>query len=124
MSGTFPKSLKTALVFPLLKKDNLDSNEFKNFRPVSNIPYISKLIEKVATHRLNEYMSKNCLHEKYQSAYRKNYGTETALLKINNDILRSLDSKQGVILVMLDLSVAFDTIDNRILLDRTRAETR
>ena len=119
-SGQFPTSLKTAIVRPLIKKANLDKNELKNYRPVSNIPFISKIIEKTVVKRLEKYMSSNSLHEKFQSAYRKNHGTETALLKIQNDILRALDSRRGVILVMLDLSAAFDTIDHDILIERLR----
>ena len=119
-AGIFPNSLKTAIVRPLIKKSNLDRNELKNFRPVSNIPYISKLIEKIVVKRISSYMDSNGLNEKYQSAYRKNHGTETALIKIHDDILRALDTRHGVILVMLDLSAAFDTIDHDVLLDRFR----
>ena len=119
-TGNFPNSLKTAIVRPLIKKSDLDKNKLKNFRPVSNIPYISKLIEKIVVKRIASYMESNGLNEKYQSAYRKNHGTETALIKIHNDILRSLDTRNGVILVMLDLSAAFDTIDHDVLLDRFR----
>ena len=93
-SGKFPKSLKTALVRPLLKKPSLNANEQQNYRPVSNIPYVSKLIEKVVAKRLNDYMCTNSLHEEFQSGYRKYHGTETALLKIQDDILRALDQKK------------------------------
>ena len=117
-SGEFPDKLKTALVRPLLKKPNLDRDNLKNFRPVSNIAFLSKLIEKVVVHRLNVYMNAYGLNEKFQSAYRRNHGTETALVKIHDDILRSLDSRSGVVLVMLDLSAAFDTIDHNILVER------
>ena len=120
-SGRFPDYLKTALVRSLLKKPTLDYNELNNFRPVCNIPFISKIIEKTVVKRLNYYMSCNSLRLKYQSVYRTSHGTETALVKIHNDILRSLDARQGVILVMLDLSAAFDTIDHDILLNRLRA---
>ena len=119
-SGSFPDAPKTAIVRPLLKKHNLDKNDLKNFRPVSNIAFVSKLIEKVVVKRLSDYMSKNQLNETFQSAYRQHHGTETALVKVLDDILRSLDNKCGIILVMLDLSAAFDTIDHDILLDRFR----
>ena len=119
-SGSFPDALKTAIVRPLLKKHNLDKNDLKNFRPVSNIAFVSKLIEKVVVKRLSDYMSKNQLNETFQSAYRQHHGTETALVKVLDDILRALDNKCGIILVMLDLSAAFDTIDHDILLDRFR----
>ena len=63
-------------------------------------------------------MARNNLVEPLQSAYRANHSTETALLRIQNDILLDLDNRRGVILVLLDLSAAFDTIDHRILLQR------
>ena len=119
-SGNFPAALKSAIVRPLLKKSNLDTSVFKNYRPVSNIPYVSKLIEKIVVKRIDNYMTTHHLHEQCQSAYRKHHGTETALVKIHNDILRSLDEQRGIVLVMLDLSAAFDTIDHNLLLNRLR----
>ena len=119
-SGTFPSKLKHALVRPKLKKENLDKNEMKNFRPVSNIPFISKIIEKAVIAQLTTHMISNNLIEPLQSAYRPNHSTETALLRIQNDILLDLDNRRGVILVLLDLSAAFDTIDHSILIDRLR----
>ena len=117
-SGVFPMELKHALVRPKLKKQNLDKNEFKNYRPVSNIPYLSKIIEKAIITQLTHHMVNNDLIEPLQSAYRPNHSTETALLRIQNDILRDLDNRRGVILVLLDLSAAFDTIDHQILIQR------
>ena len=119
-TGQFPDLLKQALVKPLIKKPGVSPEEFKNYRPVSNIPFISKIIEKASVKRLDDYMSKNHFHEKFQSAYRKEHSTETALVRIHDDILRALDNKRGILLVMLDLSAAFDIIDHRILLDRLR----
>ena len=117
-SSCFPPSLKDAIVTPLLKKSSLDPDEFKNFRPVSNLPYISKLIERVIASRLNKYMSHNNLYEVYQSAYRKMHSTETALVRVQNDVLRSLDDKKCVLLLLLDLSSAFDTVCHPVLLSR------
>ena len=79
---------------------------------------MAKINEKVVAARLTEYLSTNQLFEPCQSAYKKYHGTETALVRVQNDILRSLDNKCGVFLVLLDLSAAFDTIDHGILLDR------
>ena len=78
----------------------------------------TKIIEKAIVKRLDNHMTTNDLHENFQSAYRVGHSTETALVRIHNDILRALDNKRGVILVMLDLSAAFDTIDHTILIDR------
>ena len=114
--GQFPKSLKTAIVKPLLKKDNLDKEILKNYRPVSIIPFISKFMEKVAVSRLNN------LHEEHQSAYKALHSTETALLRVHNDISHALYDNKAVLFVMLDLSAAFDTIDQNQLLDVMEAD--
>ena len=111
-SGEFPRSFSHALVKPLLKKPNADCEILKNYRPVSNLTFLSKILEKVVARRLFTYMSENGLHEKMQSAYRNAHSTESALLRVQYDILRQLDTKKGVILVLLDLSAAFDTIDH------------
>ena len=75
-------------------------------------------MEKVVATRLAEYISLNNLYEQFQPAYRKNHGTETALVRVHNDILFELDKKHGVFLVLLDFSTAFDTIDHDILFIR------
>ena len=118
--GVFPTELKTALIGPSLKKPKLDHNTLKNYRPVSNIPFLSKVIEKCAISQLDSYMATNNMHELHQSAYRVGHSTETALTRINNDIACELDRGRGVILVLLDLSAAFDTIDHEILHNRMR----
>ena len=74
-----PNSLKTALIIPLLKKSNLNTEDFKNFRPVSNLPFISKVTEKSVAIQLVQYIDHNNLDEKLQSAYKKMHSTETAL---------------------------------------------
>ena len=111
-----PAAFKSAHVKPLLKKPDLDQNILKNYRPVSNLPFVSKILEKVVSSRMEDHLASNNLHEEHQSAYRKFHSTETALLKIQNDILQSLDQNNVTILVMLDLSAAFDIIDHNTLL--------
>ena len=110
-----PTSFKCANIRPLLKKPGLDSEILKNYRPVSNLPFISKVLERVVDKRLEQHLVVNNLHEELQSAYRKFHSTETALLKVQSDILQSLDKGNVTVLVMLDLSAAFDTIDHHIL---------
>ena len=116
-NGCFPTTLKSAIVKPLLKKSNLDTENFKNFRPVSNLSFISKVIEKVIAKQVLKHMEENALLEKMQSAYRCGHSTETALLRVHNDILKAVDGKKVVFLVLLDLSAAFDTVDHKILLN-------
>ena len=117
-SGEFPQLCKSAIVRPLLKKPGLDKNVLKNYRPVSNLPYISKLIEKSALTQINSHLANNNLFAKCQSAYREGHSTETALIRVQNDVLRALDKRDDVILILLDLSAAFDTIDHKILIHR------
>ena len=112
LTAQFPTDLKCALVRPLLKKAKLDKEVFKNYRPMSNLLFISKIVEKVVGSRLDSHITMNELHDESQMAYRKFHSTETALLKVSNDILGALDQGSAVILVMLDLSSAFDTIDH------------
>ena len=117
-TATVPAPSKEAVLNPSLKKDSLDHEERNNFRPISNLRFTSKATEKVAAVRLTQHLVDNDLHELFQSAYREGHSTETALTRIHNDILRAIDDNGCVILVLLDLSAAFDTVDHCILLER------
>ncbi len=117
-TGTFPSAARSAIIRPLIKKHNLDNDCLSNYRPVSNLSFIGKLIEKVACRRLTAYMNENILWDPNQSAYRPYHSTESALIKVKNDILSAIDKGQVVLLLSLDLSAAFDTIDRHILIYR------
>ena len=116
-SGHFPSAWKEALVRSILKKNGLGT-VFKNYRPVSNLSFISKVTERAAFLQIDNHMKKHDLYPSLQSAYRKNHSTETALLKVTNDILMEMNSQHAVLLVLLDLSAAFDTVDHCFLLRR------
>ena len=90
----------------------------KNYRPVSNLSFLSKVFEKVVVNQLNTHINSSNTSSQYQSAYRKFQSTETALLKIHNDILASMDAGKVTALTSLDLSAALDTVDHTILLRR------
>ena len=116
--GIFPMSFKTAHVAPLLKKPSLSKDEMKNYRPVSNLSFISKILEKVVAKRIHSHLSETSTSNPFQSAYKKLHSTETALLKIHNDIVEAMDKGRVMALTLLDLSAAFDTIDHCTLLQR------
>ena len=119
--GCFPDSFKIAHVKPLLKKFNLPSEDFSNYRPISNLSFISKIIERVVHSRLLSHVNSFATFSPFQSAYRKFHSTETALLKIQDDILLAFENQKLSALVLLDLSAAFDTIDHSILLHRLKS---
>ena len=109
-SGDFPSALKHANVIPLLKKAKLDSEVLANYRQISNLPYLGKLIERLVINKVQSW-----LHTRAQSAYRPHHNTETALLSVINEMLCALDEHKEALPVLLDFSSAFDTIDHTIL---------
>ena len=118
--GSVPDSLKQALVKPLLKKPSLDPNILKNFRPVSNLPFVSKLLKKIVLSQLLVHLECNNLWHGFQSAYQSRHSTETAQLHVFNNLLTSSDSDHISVLTLLDLNAMFDTIDHALLLNRLR----
>ena len=119
-SGYVPQSFKIAVIKPILKKPNLDPNDLSNYRPISNLPFLSKILEKAK--QLCSFLQSNSTLEVFQSGFRPHHSTETALLKVLNDLLLSSDKGFISLLVLLDLSAAFDTIDHLILIDRLNGQ--
>lgn len=105
------EGIKDSIVIPLLKKSGIDPETLKNYRPVTNEVFISKLTEKVVLIRLFGHMTENKLHSKYQHGYKPVHSTETLLLKLVNDVLIAFESNLAVVLLLIDLSAAFDTVD-------------
>ena len=101
--------LKETTVKPLLKQST-SPEEFKNFRPISNLRFISKIIKKCMATQLRKYLDANCLGEVFQSAYKGFHSTETALIRVLNKTAIAIDNQESVLLLLLDLSGSFDTL--------------
>ena len=112
-----PTLHKNAIVHPLLKKSTLNQSDLNSFRPISNLSFVSKTLERLINKRLTEFMNKHLLLPITQSAYRDHHSTETALVRVYNDIVTAIDNGDVCALVLLDLSSAFDTVDHSILHD-------
>ena len=111
-TGTFTHKAHSTIIKQLLKKPDLGQHDLRDYRPVSNLSYQVKLFEKAACTQLVHHI------ESFQSAYRSCHSNESALIKVKNDIMFALDSNQVVIMALLDISAAFDTIDHQILISR------
>ena len=118
--GKFPTRFKQAVVTPLLKKEGLDDEVFANYRPISNLNTMSKIVERLFMSRLVDHVKQSPNYNRLQSAYRRGHSTETALLKLLNDVYSAADNGFRTALIQLDLSAAFDTIDINTMLRRLR----
>ena len=113
---------KIAHITPLIKDSSLDNSILNNYRPISNLSFVGKLIERVVLSRLNEHLSRNNLNITHQSGYKKNHSTETLLIRIVNDLLIASSESKATVVMMLDLSAAFDTVDHQKLLKILKTE--
>ena len=105
--------MKSDFVTPFMNKLILDWKIFKNYRSVSNFSFISKLTERTVCVQVVNHLKENDLYEIFQSAYRQLHSTETALLRVQNDIIHAVDSEVGAILTLLDLSAALTPLTTR-----------
>ena len=112
----FSDKWKTAILRPLLKKKSDLELKESNYRPVSNLSFISKLVEHAALDHFNYHQEYNQITPTHQSAYKEHHSCETLLLKLTNNILWHMEKKEVAALVCLDLSAAFDTVDHTVLL--------
>ncbi len=100
-------------VTPLINKPGLDTTDMNNYRPVSYLLFMSKLIERVVAIQLNDCLSAKHLVPRFQSAYRKGHSIETAPLQVWSDMLMAADERKVTLLSLLDMSAAFDCADGR-----------
>ncbi len=107
-----------AVIKPLIKKTQLDPKDLVNYRLISNLPFLSKILEKIVSSQLYSFLEKHDICEDIQSGFRPSHNTETAHIKVTNYLLSSSDRGCISLLVLLDLSTAFVTIDHNILLNR------
>uniref|UniRef100_A0A803TWG0 Reverse transcriptase domain-containing protein n=1 Tax=Anolis carolinensis TaxID=28377 RepID=A0A803TWG0_ANOCA len=109
--GKFPSSLKQAVVRPILKKASLDPTNPCNYRPISNLPFLGKVLERVVASQLQGFLEDTDFLDQSQSGFRPGFSTETALVALVDDLRRELDRGSVTLLVLLD-------IDHGILLGR------
>ena len=121
--GYFSASQKIASTTPILKKASLDPLDLDNYRPISNLTFLSKLLECAAFEQIVGYMECHHLLLPLQSAYQKHRSTETATIKVMSDIYLAADAGLVTLLSLLDLGAAFDTVDHMILLVRLNTVT-
>ena len=118
VSGIFPQCSKSALVTPILMKRCLDHNDLNNYRTVSNLCFIAKILEKLVLSKDSSYRNSHNLYNTCQSAYRPSHSTEAALLKVVDYLFLSPNKGNISVLALLDFSSAFDAIDHPILVHR------
>lgn len=116
--GIFPSSWKHATITPILKKGKKNHLDVSSYRPITSLPLLSKILERIVSAQLRSHVESNDLLPSQQSAYRPKHSAETALLKITSDIFRAFDSGEICLLSFLDLSAAFDTVDHASLLKK------
>ncbi|KAK3528498.1 hypothetical protein QTP70_000473 [Hemibagrus guttatus] len=120
-SGHVPTVFKKARVIPILKKPALDPSDISNYRPVSLLSFLSKILERVVCNQLSDYLMQNNLHDPNQSSFKAAHSTETALLAVTEKLHAARSAKLSSVLILLDLSAAFDTVNHKTLLSTLRS---
>ncbi len=115
-TGIFPSAFKQARITPLLKKPTLNPTLLGNYRPVSLLPFIAKTLERVVFNQVTAFLTQNNLLDSNQSGFRSGHSTETALLSVVEDLRLAKTASKSSLLILLDLSAAFDTVNHQILL--------
>ena len=114
----FPGDCKQAQLKPLLKKGSKD--EPKNYRPISLLPQISKVIERIVHEQIQEYLDTNKILYRYQSGFRPYHSTDTRLSYLSDRIIQGFENKMFTGMILIDLQKVFDTIDHEIFLGKMK----
>ena len=120
LEGRLPGSQKAAIITPVLKKSNSDQDDAKNNRPISNLTFISNVIERIVANQSKKHLVDSNAMPLLQSAYRSGHSTETALIEVISDIIDVADSQQVILLGLLDMIAAFDTVNHDKFLHRLK----
>ncbi|GAA6107052.1 uncharacterized protein tmem132a, partial, partial [Tachysurus ichikawai] len=120
-SGQVPTTFKRARVIPILKKPALNPSDISNYRPVSLLSFLSKILERIVYNQLSVYLSQNNLQDPNQSGFKAAHSTETALLDVSEKLHAARSAKLSAVLILLDLSAAFDTVNHKTLLSTLRS---
>ena len=115
---TFPNKWKRALITPV-KKCSVPEG-VSDYRPVSILTTLSKVIEKIAVKQLTNYLTSNHLFDPLQSGFKKHHSTSSALIKVTGDMVSAMEQKHVTVLVLLDYSKAFDTVNHSLLLAKMK----
>jgi hypothetical protein len=116
-AGHLP-GFKEAFITPIVKKAGLDTADVSSYRPISNLSVISKLLERLVIRQLMKYLTSADLHPTLQSGFRPGHSTETSVLQVLSELLQAVDRGDMGILILLDLTAAFDTVEHEVLLQR------
>ena len=117
-SGSVPAGFKDSFITPVIKRPGLDEGSPSSYRPISNLSVISKLFERLVARQLVTYLDTHRLLPATQSGFRRGHSTETDTIRVLSDLLDSVDRGDTAVLVLLDLTAAFDTVNHEILLKR------
>uniref|UniRef100_A0A8C6L5A4 Reverse transcriptase domain-containing protein n=1 Tax=Nothobranchius furzeri TaxID=105023 RepID=A0A8C6L5A4_NOTFU len=118
VSGYVPIDFKKTVINPLLKRSGLDGMQPCNYQPIAKLPFLSKNLEKCVYTQLMDFLEESNIKETFQSGFKAFHSMETALIKVLNDIMLETDRGNPVLLALLDLTAAFDTVDHEVLLHR------
>ncbi|KAK3548351.1 hypothetical protein QTP70_010716 [Hemibagrus guttatus] len=119
--GHVPTAFKKARVIPILKKPALDPTDISDYRPVSLLSFLSKILERIVCNQLSDYLMQNNVHDPNQSGFKAAHSPETALLAVTEKLHAARSAKLSSVLILLDLSAAFDTVNHKTLLSTLRS---